>query len=1653
MSTRTHARGQAASEQADTPVQTGLLQRRHTEQAESATLPDEEERQRSPDQSLDSATPRFRESRFNHDFSQVPVHSTAPPIIQTKLTIGQPGDRYEQEADRVAEAVMRMPERGAIAASAPPQGAIASSTASSAIAKATISGSINPLSIQHVSRGSEEKLQQQRMEEEENEPEEEEDTLQAKEFTGQTRSVPVQWEDRFNARKGNGLSLPESVRTFMEPRFGYDFSQVRVHSDPQANRLASELNAKAFTQGKDIFFGSGYYQPHTKAGQQLLAHELTHVVQQAGTEAKPPGTQEGKSQSATPTIQPQIADETPKIQRMCSECAEEEKLQRQPLQGDNSLPAEVNETPHTVKTKPITPIPAGDNTVQAFDLGIGDALGDAADWVGGQVSAGAEWAGDQAENLLELGADAFMAIIERLAPGLAELIRNGPEGWLSEKIGTGIRDWLQGLLGNVDIGSAITNLQSSLAGVFANIQGVIEGDEASCAAFAEALNSLQELAATLMDNPAVQMLQEAFAQVSSVFQQVSDLVLAPIFDALMEVAGGVFDQVMDLASQLWEWGGAVRNFLSDAWNWVLEQLGIGGDSEGGILEWLKAQASAVWSQIKETFAPVIEPLRTILTVMVAFSPAGPFLAIVTYGPQLIEAVQWLWNNKDNPDIVKAAHEEMGNTILPQLLSAAQGFSETLNSAVTGFVEQVVQLGQGVLELLGAVSGVPLLSVVQNLVQVISNGIQELVTWSQETFQGVSESVQNLFTQIKAKIEPYAGVLSSLALAIVNPAMIPVILAGTAWRLLPDCYKPPIINFLLDTVIGLLEAAPSLPMFGLLWPMLKAGVIGFLQGVRNQDDETKVAITNKLATIISGGSPAFIWGFVKGILKGIWEGLTDPFVLIYEAIKGVRNLVTWLNDVANQALSSTTKSASPETGTPSAASANQVEMGQRMQQMAGELQPPVEQVTQGFIPAMQELFSGGEGMSFEELMQKLGDTWAAVETAISNAGGTLAQKVCEFLMQDSAEGEMGEAVGWLAGTIAFEVVLGILTAGSWTAAKGAMKGLKLFAKVLDWTGEVMGLAFKGLAKVGGFILDGIKGLGKLLSNAGGAAKAILDALGDIGRKLIDFADELLGLAGKAGKGAAGEVAEEATEKAAKEAAEAGAEKAAKEVAEEGAEKATKEAAEEGAEKGAKETTDNAAQKAAQLPAAIAQARGITEVNDAVNTPVSALLVALNTTLKPKYSWLERFEARPKGMPGHYSIHMIASDHEIDRDYTTDGGRPTAAKDAAEAEARIKKLEADAKEFEAQLKEASAKARDAQTRTSEAKAIADEANSRAKAAQGRVKEAEVRVNEAEARAKKAEGTVEAESRAKEAAQAREEALKAKQEAAQAREEALKANEELKKAKEAEAKAKQEETEVRQFEAIAREEASLPKQEAIVKQKTNLQANRAVLDKEIEALKADAAKAQKKVDEASRSLPDKRGAEREAARKQLNKLQAERDKISEKLSALSGERAKIDAQIRDLEAKLQAEIRGSRAVPPEIRAKLRDASPNDALRAHVNNPANPQVKIDPVSKQPIDPVYGKPVPQLSPDHVVPLNEIVQMPGFNKLTYEQQLEVVNLKENIMGIDPRVNSAKQDTPWSQFRGHSELGSIDPKIRVQLIQAEKDARAALEKAIKARLPQ
>ncbi len=162
---------------------------------------------------------------FVRDLARIPAYLPARSAHQTTLAINRPGDIYEQEADRMADQVMATPRQT-------PVGRVSSCIQRSAGLA-----------------------------------------------TGETNPAPPS-VDRTLANPGRPLD--PVLKQDMEQRFGHDFAQVRVHSSPDAEQSAREVNAQAYTVGHHVVFGAGKFAPGTREGQRLIAHELAHVVQQSG---------------------------------------------------------------------------------------------------------------------------------------------------------------------------------------------------------------------------------------------------------------------------------------------------------------------------------------------------------------------------------------------------------------------------------------------------------------------------------------------------------------------------------------------------------------------------------------------------------------------------------------------------------------------------------------------------------------------------------------------------------------------------------------------------------------------------------------------------------------------------------------------------------------------------------------------------------------------------------------------------------------------------------------------------------------------------------------------------------------------------------------------------------------------------------------------------------------------------------------------------------------------------------------------------------------------------------------------------------------------------------------------------------------------------
>ena len=993
-------------------------------------------------------------------------------------------------------------------------------------------------------------------------------------------------------RPGGGRPLPPAVLARVNAVFGHDFSHVRLHSDAAAAEAAQALNARAFTVAHEIWFNVGQLDPGSPSGEALLLHELTHVLQHdEGRLPTPSGPESTVSQPSDPHERE----------------AESTAQALAPLL-------------HSVEPSPVAELA---EQAPAVDPGEGLASPSLA-------SDGAAWLADKAQGGMEW-------IIRKFSPQLADLLAKGPVAFIEKAMMPAIDKFLSSLLGGADLSAVLGQLQGSLSGAFGVLAGAAQGDAGCCEAFAQAIGAVRDLASAFWNNPAVEFVRGVLGTVNEAIGTLTKMVLAPAFDVAKTVLGGLWECVSGVAGTVWGWISSIKDVASDAFGWVMKKLGLGGEGEGGVLAWLTEQASKVWTKLRETFEPVIAPIQSVARVLVSLSPLGALLSVVKAAPKVVEAVGWLWEHRDDPNIVASAHEEMGGTLLPGLLDAATDFGAFFGEAVSWLGDLASTLFTGLGTLLQAVSGVPVLSIAKGFFEKLTQAAAGLQQWALGAFASAREWLSGLIHRVAERVRPWADVLCSLGMALLNPAMIPVILAGQAWIALPDCVKGPIIDLLLDAAIAVLSAAPSIGMFGLLWPLLRAGVVGFLEGVRQQAVEVKIAVTDKLAKILSGGSPAFLLGFVKGFLRGVWEGLSDPFKLAWAALSGLSDLVDWLTGVGG--------APAAEPGAGSVEQVSEDAPGPDTAQMAAELGPPVDTVVSGFMPAISETFSGGEGLTLDGLVAKLGDLWGQVQGAISGAAQRLAVEICGWFMQPSAESTLGDGVGWLAGTVALEVLLALATAGTWEAISPAIKTI---ARVLDWTGEAMGAAFKLLGKLGGYLLDGAKALGRWASSTGGALGTVLGALREVGEKLMRYADELLGRAGRevAEEGlekTTKEVAEEGLEKTAKEVAEEGGEKAAKEVAEEGGEKSVKEAAEEGGERGSKEaaqTPDFAEKHAVAL-----EAKLVSDAMEATGAPVTAVIEALNAMFCPRYPWLHRFEAVPASL-GIFDIYMVASRKKVD-----------------------------------------------------------------------------------------------------------------------------------------------------------------------------------------------------------------------------------------------------------------------------------------------------------------------------------------------------------------------------------------------------------------------
>lgn len=204
------------------------------------------------------------------------LQSSKSSFFQAKLSIGQPNDVYEKEADAVANRVVNNPKGNTMVQ----QKKISN-----------IQRLSTPMEEEKLGTNDARMLKDKEIQQKPalqmkcascaKEEEKMDGAVQTKSEGGNTASPKL--SSKIESAAGQGTALPAKTLQEMNSSFGVDFNKVNIHTDTEAVQMNKELNAQAFTHGSDIYFNANKYNPQTNGGKQLLAHELTHVVQQTGT--------------------------------------------------------------------------------------------------------------------------------------------------------------------------------------------------------------------------------------------------------------------------------------------------------------------------------------------------------------------------------------------------------------------------------------------------------------------------------------------------------------------------------------------------------------------------------------------------------------------------------------------------------------------------------------------------------------------------------------------------------------------------------------------------------------------------------------------------------------------------------------------------------------------------------------------------------------------------------------------------------------------------------------------------------------------------------------------------------------------------------------------------------------------------------------------------------------------------------------------------------------------------------------------------------------------------------------------------------------------------------------------------------------------------
>src|SRR5688572_7996847 len=526
----------------------------------------------------------------------------------------------------------------------------------------------------------------------------------------------------------------------MEARLGADFRDVRVHSDQSSAASAESLEANAYTAGRDIYFGAGKYAPTSQEGQHLLAHELTHVQQQAAgkTPLEAEGATDGHVLIGSPTDRLETeADKQADAVTRGDQVTE-------PVTPDTSGAVQLDEW--TLTDNPFT------NTVTSGARQGANLVTSGARQGYALVSSGVQQGTELVASGARQGAAFVIAQIEKLAPGAIAFFRDIRD-YFKNAISKGVDGLFGGIIGKIrEKGIAATLAEvigSFAAGVFKAVSGFVAGHCAAMGQLAQYLIDIHvKIASGILDQ-----VKKGFDVVRSTLEDAWTEYGAPAVDIIKKKLKGIWKEVEDTAGKIWNWLKPLREGAAWVWEQVTDLLVEGRRGFNDWLEWIIPKAIDEWEKIKAKMLPYMGYVKTaakiIVAVVLLFSPAGPFIAagLAIYGLYL--GVRELWD-KWGRGFTRDVREWFATQGLPWVQGQLQSLRakvEAIKSAVGGVLQVLYNV---FMQVMGALGVLTFLKTVKSAFDSVAAKVSEFKDKLNEKLEQWSAKLRELLT----KADPY-----------------------------------------------------------------------------------------------------------------------------------------------------------------------------------------------------------------------------------------------------------------------------------------------------------------------------------------------------------------------------------------------------------------------------------------------------------------------------------------------------------------------------------------------------------------------------------------------------------------------------------------------------------------------------------------------------------------------------------------------------------------------------------------------------------------------------------------------------------------------------------------------------------------------------------